>query len=96
MTDKALRALQIVNNHPGILPTEFAGFMWPDSPAWRRSYKCGPKGSCDGRMLVQSAGGFLGKLKKQELVQYGPSWGRPGWYLTVHGLRALSQGRRVA
>ena len=84
------RALSILREHGPMTAGEFAREMWPDSPAWKRVYNCGPNGATRGRGLVKSGGSFLGKLAKQELVEVG--WDR---HSTVN-LHSLSQhGRYV-
>lgn len=66
--------------------------MWPDSPARDRVYKCGPKGSTRGSGLWQSAGGFLGKLRRKGWVEEKYSEVIPGYRL---GYILAAEGREI-
>ena len=68
MTETQLRALRILRDHGPVTPTEFAEWMWPDSPYWRVVYRAGPYGSVRGRGLVKSAGSYLAKLRRSDLA----------------------------
>lgn len=95
LTEAQEKALQIVQEHGPIAPAWFSELMWPDSPARRRVYKCGPKGSTRGSGLWLSAGGFLGKLRRKGWVEYKFSGYRPirrlGYILTAEGRDVLEQ-----
>lgn len=73
MTISTNWALAILETHPNIGATEFAELMWPDSPAWNKSYKVG-RGSAFGAHLVWAAGGYLGRLVGKGLVYRRYSW----------------------
>lgn len=49
-------------------PGWFARQMWPDSPCWRRAYKCGPNGSSRGIAMARTAGCYLAKLARAGLA----------------------------
>ena len=68
-----LRSLDIIRQNPGLRPEEFARFYFPpDHPGWDRRTKCGPYGVRLGGGLVLWAGGWLGKLRKEKLIdEYG-------------------------
>ena len=87
------RALTILRDHGPLTPREFAEKMWPDSPAWKRVNKCGPYGATKGRAIVESGGGFLGKLRKQGLAEL--YWDRrldiDQHIISEQGRRELSQ-----
>jgi len=69
LTPGVAKALRILIDHPqGMKPRRFADLMWPDSPCHNRSYPCGAYGSTKGSGLRQSAGSFLGKLRKMKLA----------------------------
>ena len=65
---KTLRALRIVRDNGPLRPARFAELMWPNSPAWKIHYNCGPYGSTTGRGLVMSAGSFLWKMERLGLT----------------------------
>lgn len=90
LSEAVFNALQIVRDNPGIVPARFADKMWPTSEGWKRPAKCGPSGSHRGGGMYLAAGGFLGRLYRQGLVQrsYG-KYGRPHFYLSQTGSRAL-------
>jgi hypothetical protein len=69
--------------------------MWPDSPFHKVHYNCGPYGSTTGRGLVMSAGSYLGRMRKLELVynRWKESLGvwTNGWYITEKGRDLLKE-----
>jgi hypothetical protein len=76
LTKPQYRALRIIALEGPIRPSRFALNMWPDSPAWKRSYKCGPSGATRGRGIVLSGGSYLGKLRirgwiRRDFIFYG-------------------------
>lgn len=88
LTDSQARALSILAESGPIRPAAFAKAMWPDSPAWRRTAKCGPNGSHYGGGMYQAAGGFLGKLRRDGLSALGP----PGMHvISREGERRLRE-----
>lgn len=101
-TATQLRALRIIHAYSeqsryrfAITPKLFAKEMWPDSPGWRRSVKCG-HGSHRGGGMYIAAGGFLGKLCQYEWVQRDNADGWHGFSLTQKGRGILAQEERSA
>lgn len=76
ITDKQAEALQkILENQKkypldAIRPAEFAKLMWPDSEGWERHARCGPKGVSRGGGMRLAAGGYLGRLCRDDLVRF--------------------------
>lgn len=66
LTEPQVRALRILVAVDEITPRAFARKMWPDSPGWKRSYRCGPNGSSRGSMMSMAGGGYLGKLTRMD------------------------------
>lgn len=72
-----IRALRIIDALPAgtrLTPNTFATELWPpDDPrydaSWRRVSKVGTHGSTRGVGMWRAGGGFLGKLKRQGLIQ---------------------------
>jgi len=64
LTEPQRRALLILQGQgeQGIRPREFAKAMWPDSPGWQRSVKCGPNGSHRGGGMYTTGGAYLARL----------------------------------
>lgn len=95
MTPGYRRALEIIRDDGPISPSRFAEKMWPDSPHWQESYKCGQYGSTRGRGVVLAGGSLMGKLRTRGWVthpyaRYGPDI--YDWYtyvLTTKGQDAL-------
>jgi len=86
-------ALYLVAEHGPIRPREFAERMWPDNQAWRRVSRCGPYGSHRGGGMHLAGGAYLGKLRRQGLVN---DWGTPfpgGYVLTARGRQLLEAHR---
>jgi len=97
LTPAQEKALGIVLKHGPIRPRGFARKMWPDSDGWRRSSKCGPKGSARGGGMNLAGGGYLGKLARKDWVKmlyepYPPHRAR-GYVITSLG-KAMLTGRR--
>lgn len=89
ITETTARALQILREHRIERPAQFAEFMWPDSPGWRRHWKRG-RSSARGVGMYKAAGCYLAKLVRRELVSGGTIYGTR-FYLTREGLRELEQ-----
>lgn len=89
LTHSQRRALEIVQENPGIRPREFAKGMWPDSPGWKRSAKCGPNGAHRGGGMYTAGGAYLGKLEGLGLVCRDLSSRYGGRKITEAGRRAL-------
>jgi hypothetical protein len=92
LTPARRRALQIVRDHPGVGPTPFASFMWPESKGHKtRSRRhATPAGGAVGAGIKMTAGVFLGRLGRDGLIT--PRHGDHGhtfWYLTEAGRKAL-------
>lgn len=70
---RVLRDLEIAEkDKQWSTPRYVAGRIFPkDHPGWRRSCKCGPNGSHRGSGLVLFMGGYLGKLRRDDLVHQG-------------------------
>lgn len=64
LTKAQHKALTILAEAEDITPRQFAREMWPDSPGWKRSHKCGPYGASRGAMMPMAGGGYLGKLSR--------------------------------
>ncbi len=93
MTNKTIRALQLIRGGQFRAPAEFARAMWPDSDGFKRHYKCG-RGSSTGTMMAMAGGGFLGKLRKRGLIHEPVSYHRhvSGTFtLTAEGREALKK-----
>lgn len=85
-TASQLRALTILAAHGPLRPREFAQSMWPRSPGWKSSARCGAHGSHRGGGMYLAAGGFLGKLAKRGWVRRD--------YRFMHG-SAIDDGYRL-
>lgn len=93
---KTLHALRFIRDHQPLRPARFAKLMWPDSPAWRISYNCGPNGSTFGRGLVMSAGSYLWKMERlglTNLISRRNAWGEYTyeWFITEKGRDLLKE-----
>lgn len=92
------RALEVLHDKKGVmLPSELAERLWPASPFWHVSYKCGQQGATRGSALWRSAGGLLGKLVKRGLAQVvykkeGSGVRLRGYEITSSGDLALLRG----
>jgi hypothetical protein len=94
LTDSQAKALRILAEGP-IRPREFAKVMWPDSPAWKRTAKCGPNGAHYGGGMYTAAGGYLGRLYRDGLAHR--SLHDAGSYIiTRKGLDALAAHESAA
>jgi hypothetical protein len=82
------RALAMLAEHGPLRPADFARYMWPDNPNWRRPGKCGAYGSSKGLGMRLAGGGYLGRLCKAGLVRY-TQYPREGWVLTASGEQLL-------
>lgn len=67
ISEKTIRALKIVRDHPGITARFFACKMWPDSEAWCHVINTG-HGATSGKGMWLSAGCYLAKLRERKLV----------------------------
>lgn len=67
-TPAVLKGLQIIADHPGIRPREFAKKMWPDSPGWKRHSRSGPNGAHQGGGMYLTGGAFMGRLNNAGLT----------------------------
>jgi hypothetical protein len=89
-SETMLLALHLVAENGPIRPREFAKLMWPDRAGWRRVSNCG-HGSTRGSGMHLAGGAYLGKLRRQGLVE--PEFGAPrflrGYILTALGRRVL-------
>lgn len=83
MTESQARGVEIVMNHSGIKPREFARKMWPDSDGWSTMTNCGYGVSKGGGMNL-AGGGYLGKLARKGWVR-----SRNGYYVTSKGVADL-------
>jgi hypothetical protein len=102
-TIKALKIIKILTNDlnpKGIAPKKLAQNLWPNSPSWTRSYNVGRNGATSGRGIILSAGSFLHKLCRKDLI-YGTTetyldfkgnlraCGMTTWRLTSYGKNIL-------
>lgn len=87
---KALGFLAAVDTTTAL---EFAGQMWPDSPAWSKS-RCGPVTGGRGIGMVRAGNGLLGKMRKAGLVEqdYAVRRSTGFWRLSPKG-RSLTKNR---
>jgi hypothetical protein len=93
---KTIQALRIVRDNEPLKPTRFAELMWPESPAWKIHYNCGPYGSTTGRGLVMSAGSFLWKMERLGLtnrIHRRLAWDHWNydWFITGKGRDLLKE-----
>jgi hypothetical protein len=65
-----IKALRIIADLPDFIMTasEFAQFMWPDSPGWTKVSNCGTHGARRGCGMWRAGGSFLAKLEKRGLI----------------------------
>lgn len=96
MSEAQLRALRIVRDNPGIAPREFAKAMWPDSPAWQHSVKCGPNGSHKGGGMYLAGGAYLAKLANLKLVNRVFDTYQTFYHLSSDGRQALETAAETA
>ncbi|HEX5704922.1 MAG TPA: hypothetical protein VFX97_17120 [Pyrinomonadaceae bacterium] len=89
LTNSQRRALEIVRDHPGIAPREFAEFMWPDSDGHSNLTNCG-RGVTRGGGMNLAGGGYLGKLCRKGLVYRSPQRGSFGYCVSSEGSKALT------
>lgn len=68
--DEAAQDFRAGSRREVISPREFAQLMWPDSPGWQRSHRCG-YGASRGAMMPKVGGGFLGRLYHRGLITTG-------------------------
>ncbi len=94
-TKKTLVALRIIQARgaEGIIPSEFAQELWPDSPYWKVVYKAGPNGSVSGRGVVMSGGSYLAKLRRMRLVTWHGKGNRYVNILTPEGQALLKEAQ---
>lgn len=67
ISDKTIKALTIFLKHPGIRPRDFAELMWVGSDSWEKIGRIG-RGVTRGVGLMLKGGGYIGKLKQENLV----------------------------
>ena len=68
LTEFEKKALKVVQEFPdGIYTRTFAKRMWPDSPAWTRTYNCG-YGATTGLGIMSCAGSNLARLARKGLL----------------------------
>lgn len=86
-TLKALRILadwaKTHSHDECISPKRFARLMWPDSPGWRSSTKCGNNGVTLGGAMPQAGGTLLGRLERMGFTDFRHR-------INENGLRVLS------
>lgn len=63
-----IKALKIIAENEITSASQFARFMWPDSPAWKRHGRCGPNGVTQGTGIQLAGGAYLGKLRQRKLI----------------------------
>ena len=109
VTERALKALQILHDHAleqmeagnrssrGMTASQFGAKMWPKSPAWQRSYGgCSTdSGPVMGTGIVMSAGSWLHKLYYRGFVRYERANHANFWHLSAQGLTALQVYTRL-
>ncbi len=93
MTDSQRRGLEVLRDHGPLTPSQFAKRMWPDSPAWVRSGKCGAYGSHAGVAMPSAGGAMIARLRRLGWATWAPK--TLGHYarheLTEAGRRALEE-----
>lgn len=67
LSEKARKALLILNDVESISANRFAEKMWPDSPCWLKVKNTG-NGACSGKGMWLTAGSYLSKLKNMGMV----------------------------
>ena len=93
LTEPQRRALEIVAEHGPIRPAQFADRMWPDSPGWQRSYKCGPWGASRGIAMARTGGAYLGKLQRRGWIHQ--PWHEMPWGYQPEGYSLTEEGQIV-
>jgi len=92
MTPTRKRALRILREFPGLTPRAFGKLMWPDNPNWSAHTKCGPRGTSYGGGMNLAAGGFLGRLRMDGLVEvHHDRHGISSHRLSTRGCQALEE-----
>ena len=77
------RALSILHPVHPLAAEEFAHYMWPLSPSWRRAQP--------GRGIRSKAKGFLARLRRDGLVESrSGELGVAGYVVTPDGIRLAS------
>lgn len=87
VTKPQKRALTILREHAPLWPGQFARFMWPDSPGWKKTH----------HMMPMCGGAYLAKLGYRGWVR--PQWRytvgrRPyfcGYVLTSKGRELVNE-----
>lgn len=83
------KSLKIVRDNPGIRPREFAvAYHGKDHPGFKRHSKAGPNGSTRGGGMNLWGGSWLGKLRREGLVD-GGFW-PDGYRISTKGKGLLS------
>ena len=93
LTEPQRRALEIVAEHGPIRPRKFALLMWPDSPGWQQSYKCGPWGASRGIAMARTGGAYLGKLQRRGWIHQ--PWHEMPWGYQPEGYSLTEEGQIV-
>jgi hypothetical protein len=95
MTDKTIRALELLEKHERLTPRQFAEKMWPDAPAWKKCSNVG-HGSTTGVGITRAGGCYLARLRKLGLTRQ--VFARHGHYahheITEQGSHALRAAKR--
>lgn len=95
MTEKTIRALELLQEHERLTPRQFAEKMWPDAPAWQRCSNIGG-GSTRGVGITRAGGCYLAKLRRLGLTRQ--VYARHGHYahheITEQGQHALRAAKR--
>ena len=96
LTNKQLKALAILDLHPGITARAFGDFYF-DSPEHEYLFSASSNqgnGACRGKKLWLCAGSLLGKLKQKGWVRGYWKGNSPQYFcLTSQGEQALEKSR---
>lgn len=68
LSRSAVRALRVVHKFGPVRPGNFARAMWPKGMMHYRSHSKGNNGASRGGSVGWVAGGYLGKLRRADLV----------------------------
>lgn len=94
LTAPQRRMLEIVRDatdkHRTIMPRTAARRMWPDSPAWLRHTKAGPKGVALAGTMPMNAAVILWRLQAKGLVTVSGEYGNL-WSVTDEGRKELEK-----
>lgn len=97
LTKKQIKALSILDRHPGITASSFGTlyFDGPEHESLHTAVSNQGNGACAGKKAWLCAGSLLGKLKKKGLVMNKIRSCPPGFILTEKGRILLETSRQI-